>query len=303
METTVNTVVDADKCIGCGLCIKVCPYETLSMVDGKARVTGATSLNCGHCAAVCPVEAIRVVSLQDLATKTFAMEHTWLAHGKGDASRLVQLMASRRSCRNFLARPVAKDILEDLVTIGTMAPSGSNSQEWTFTILPDRAQMEALGRHIVAFFRRINRLAGIAPLRTALSLFGQKGLKNYYERYYTRIEQRLKDWETSGKDVLFHGAPALILVGSTAQASCPQEDALLATQNILLAAHSMGLGSCLIGFAVEAVRRDARIARALGLATGERIHAAIALGWPDERYATTAPRKKITPRYPDLTGR
>jgi nitroreductase len=65
----------------------------------------------------------------------------------------------------------------------------------------------------------------------------------------------------------------------------------------------MGLGTCLIGFAVEAVRRDARIARALGLATGERIHAAIALGWPDERYATTALRKKITPRCPDLTGR
>ena len=57
-------------------------------------------------------------------------------------------------------------------------------------------------------------------------------------------------------DRLFHGAAAAILVTGRRQASCPAEDALLATQNILLAAHAMGLGSCLIGFAVEAMRRD-----------------------------------------------
>ena len=39
-------------------------------------------------------------------------------------------------------------------------------------------------------------------------------------------------------------------VATAPGASSPKEDALLASQNILLAAHAMGLGTCLIGFAV-----------------------------------------------------
>ena len=49
------------------------------------------------------------------------------------------------------------------------------------------------------------------------------------------------EWEQNGRDLLFHGATAVIVVASKPGGSNPKEDALLATQNILLAAHSMGL--------------------------------------------------------------
>jgi nitroreductase len=77
----------------------------------------------------------------------------------------------------------------------------------------------------------------------------------------------------------------------------PGEDALLATQNILLAAHSMGLGSCLIGYAVAAMKKDPSIQRSIGIPAEEEIHAVIALGYPDEVYQRVAGRKKVTPRY------
>ena len=76
------------------------------------------------------------------------------------------------------------------------------------------------------------------------------------------------------------------------------EDALLASQNILLGAHSLGLGSCIIGFAVEAIKRDRQIRKLLQIPNYESVYAVIALGYPAEKYQRTGLRKKIVPRYP-----
>ena len=128
MDRTVTTLIDEGLCNGCGLCVEVCPKETITMKDKKAVVTGEESLNCGHCSAVCPTGAVRVSGLDPALSvfKTFQSGESWLPFGEGDITGLVNLMQSRRSCRNFAERPVPKDILEDLVKIGISAPSGSN---------------------------------------------------------------------------------------------------------------------------------------------------------------------------------
>ena len=122
----------------------------------------------------------------------------------------------------------------------------------------------------------------------------------YYRRYYESFSEGLQLWKQEGKDPLFHGAVAAILVGGKKAASLPMEDGLLARQNIMLAAHSLGLGSCLIGFAVEAIKRDEKLRKLIELPDNESIFAVIALGYPAEKYEKTALRKKIVPRYPTL---
>ncbi len=300
LDRKVATAIDPLKCTGCGLCIRVCPDRTLSMIDDLATVTGDRCMHCGHCAAVCPADAVRVAALDDW-TQTFETirvdgDH-WVPPGRFDTSQLVGLMRSRRSCRNFLDTPVDAGSLEDLVKIGITAPSGTNSQRWTFTILPDRRSVLRLGTAVGRYFESLNRMAGNRLLRGGLKLLGRSQLDDYYREYHDSVRDALVEWKAGGIDRLFHGAPAAILVGSTPGASCPMEDALLATQNILLGAHCMGLGTCLVGFAVAAMQKDASIKVDLDIPPDEPVYSVIALGHPDETYARPAGRKKPLLRW------
>ncbi len=293
LDRTVTTTIDREACIGCGECIRVCPQDTISMQNKKACITGDNSLTCDHCRAACVSGAVTVRGIDESLScfESFQAERKWLPHGKYDIVGLVNLMQSRRSCRNYLERPVEKALLDDLVKIGITAPSGSNCQMWSFNVLPDRSSVEAFARRVKRFYENLNRMAEKSWLRFLLKLIRKPELDSYYENYYQRVKEGLADWDEKGKDLLFHGAPAAILVASKEEASCPSEDALLATQNILLGAHSLGLGTCLVGFAVSAMNSDRKISDVIKLPEDESVYAVIAVGYPDEKYIYVTERK------------
>ncbi len=295
----IKIKIDRDLCNGCGLCIPVCPREIMSMADELAVGDSTLCIGCGHCAASCPQKAIDIsfIDADGLKFETLNVDKTWLKPGKFDAASLVNLMSSRRSCRKFSDESVERDLLKDLVKAGMTAPSGSNTQQWTFTILPTAQAVEKLGSKISGFFRKLNNLASKRSVRFLSRLFAKDVLGKYYRDYYEFVEQALHDYDVDGKDMLFHQAPAAILVGAKTGSATPCEDALLATQNILLAAHAAGLGTCLIGFAVEAIKNDKGIRKNLGLEKGEKIYAVIVIGKSKEKYQRTAGRRKVEPRY------
>ena len=300
--TKVTTVIDQDLCIGCGLCVEVCPSATLSVEAGKAVVTGEKSIGCGHCAAICPVGAVTVGAIDahgyDFAT--FSLADKWLPPGESDIQALAALMLSRRSSRQYEDRPVGRDNLDDLIRLAISAPSGTNSQCWTFTVLDSRGQVEKFGTRVAQYFKKLNQLAKNPLARLVSRYFGGDGLGNYYRRYYKTIRDGISEWENGGHDLLFHGAPAAILVGAETGASCPMEDAMLASQNILLAAHAMGLGTCLIGFAVAAMKQEPAIKDTVGIPRDEQIYAVIALGYSKEKYQHIAGRKRPLVRFPAI---
>ena len=304
MAQTPNTItamkpvfIDNTLCSGCGLCVEVCSYRALKTEDGCARYLLDNCFSCGHCQAVCPEEAVSLPGLtQPVKTTLQAVGSESKVAESLAIAGLVDLMARRRSCRNYKDKMVPLSLLEELVQIGITAPSGTNCQPWNFVILPERDDLLVFGSHIGTYFKSLNRLAESRIIRLFTRMFTAGGLNRYYENHYKSVKEAIHDWDDNGEDRLFHGARAAILVTAKTSASCPAEDALLATQNILLAAHSMGLGACLIGFAVEAVQRDKNIRHILGLPDDEKLYAVIAIGYPKISYVRPAVRKKVTPR-------
>ena len=293
IPVSINTIT----CSGCGLCVEVCPYKALAVREGKVTYILKDCFSCGHCQAVCPESAIVLPALKICSEYIFYGEDDRKPGNNClETKNLTRFMASRRSCRNYKNRTVPLQILEELVQIGITAPSGTNCQPWNFIILPCRDDLYSFGRLVGNYFKKINRMAESRFLRGVTGLFTGRALTHYYHNHYDSVKEALQDWDEKGEDRLFHGAKAAIFVTAEKNASCPGEDAMLATQNILLAAHSLGLGTCLIGFAVEAVRRDKGLREKLEISVDEEIYAVIAIGYPQISYLRPAGRKKVIPR-------
>ena len=53
--------LDKEKCIGCGMCVIVCPHRIMKMQSGKAVISDKDlCMECGACALNCPTDAVTV---------------------------------------------------------------------------------------------------------------------------------------------------------------------------------------------------------------------------------------------------
>ena len=59
--------VDADRCIGCGMCSQACPWN-MPVVDSETGVS-TKCISCGRCAEQCPNGAIKFIDWEDIAQK------------------------------------------------------------------------------------------------------------------------------------------------------------------------------------------------------------------------------------------
>jgi len=60
-KNVVTLELDPEKCIGCGLCLEVCPHDVFSLGSEKAELRERDAcMECGACARNCPVEAVTV---------------------------------------------------------------------------------------------------------------------------------------------------------------------------------------------------------------------------------------------------
>lgn len=60
-----DVMIDAARCIGCGLCEGDCPAAALAVEDGRARVIARDCILCGHCVAICPKGAVSLSGFKE----------------------------------------------------------------------------------------------------------------------------------------------------------------------------------------------------------------------------------------------
>ncbi len=182
----------------------------------------------------------------------------------------------RRSVRHYTDEALTRDEIEKIVGAGQFAPSAKNTQPWRFIVITNKNLIAELSQDV----RKV--MARILKFRFVLKLFSSD-LKN------PATVQSLKNHAVNPKDTIFFDAPALILIvckkGHFSRESCA-----CAAENMMLAAHSMGLGSCWIGYA-RFLKMIGGATKKAGVPKGHSIAAALTFGHP-ENIKVEMPKRK-----------
>lgn len=135
---------------------------------------------------------------------------------------LLEAIYQRRAVRSFKKTPVAQNMLLELIDAAIQAPSAVNSQPWNFTVIRNAALLDKISA---------------AAKQHMLATLGHSSAMHGFREHLANPDFHI-----------FYHAPVLILVAARG-AEWAAEDASLAAQNLMLAAHDQGLGTCWIGFA------------------------------------------------------
>jgi len=79
LRKAIRAEVDRNKCISCGTCIAVCPYEAVNLeTPGIARIDTQKCMGCGSCVAECPALAIEMrMNRWEAGKPTLLIECQW----------------------------------------------------------------------------------------------------------------------------------------------------------------------------------------------------------------------------------
>lgn len=158
-------------------------------------------------------------------------------------NQVIQAIMDRRSIRAYEDKPVSRETLQTLVDCGLNAPSARNLQPWHVSVLTNKELLAQMNK----------------------AFADQVGEEFMAERPGYQVN---------------YGAPAVIFVaGNESNPYCGTDSGML-TQNICLAAHSLGLGTCIAGMWRESFKQDEGFLKQLQIPEGFRVFYGIAVGYP-----------------------
>ncbi len=181
-------------------------------------------------------------------------------------NEVIKTIFERRAVRKYQDKAISKDLIEQLLEAGRMAPSAMGKEPWKFYIVTAKEDIKLYSEEIIKEGMHSIPEMGIKKAAKAL-ISGITHLPSMIEFF-------------KAKDPVFHGAPVAIFITAQKDDEWAAIDIGMCSQNIMLAAKSVGLDSCPVGFAkfIEKTKSYTK----LGIPEDEQVHLAIIIGYGDE---------------------
>ena len=158
-------------------------------------------------------------------------------------NEVIETIMARRSIRKYKAEPVDRQTMQQILECGINAPNGMNKQSWEVRVVDNPEVMAEI-----------------------------KG-------YMTSANP---DMDPAMVEGCFRDSPTMIFIANDPSYDCSPVDCGLLSQNIMLSAWSLGVGSVCLGSPVRFLLNSPEAMARLGFSEGYRPIICIGLGYADE---------------------
>jgi nitroreductase/Pyruvate/2-oxoacid:ferredoxin oxidoreductase delta subunit len=284
--TSVNITIDDTKCTKCGLCVQDCVQGVFRKAEDKieAHRPGFCSL-CGHCIAVCPADAVHHSGMDKAQIRHIAPLPEDAAAVYRDTVQL------RRSVRQYKDKSVPKEIIEELLNVARYSPSSHNSQNVRYTVITDRKIIRVASASIISKLLKLFEFVQRPWVKSFLDIFKNTTIAKTIDSFLGNSDF-YKAQVQAGRDMIFHDAPALILLHAKPVALAGG-NCFIAATNIANYATALGLGTCFVGLLTESIRFDRTLKQKLGIPKKEKLFVCLACGYPKYNFQNSAARKPL----------
>lgn len=190
------------------------------------------------------------------------------------------IIMQRRSTRLYRNKMVDPYLVKRVLEAGRYAPSAGNNQSWKFVVVQDPETIEEMTNHVVKMARWAARLTNPAMTKSLVNRpLSRFLMKNMTQLFHPTGITGLTEL-ANGKLGLWHGASTVIfLLVDERGTGDPHLDAGIAGTNMVLTAHSFGLGTCWVSFA-SLLATSRKFRKMLGIEYPYRLATSIAVGYP-----------------------
>jgi len=189
---------------------------------------------------------------------------------------LLEGINSLRSVRQFKPDPVSTETLKKILRAATKAASGSNTQPWEFVVVQDPKVKAQLTKPMLETWMK--RIAGA-------------GIGGRMKDVYDEATEMLRNTEK---------VPMIVYCCFDLNRASKSEEVqyasiLPAVQNLMLAAHALGLGTCLTVHGSTSTRGEPEVKRILGIPDHVKIACLVYLGYPARKHGR--PKRKPIDKF------
>ena len=258
--------IDAERCIQCGECAEDCPAGVISMDEYPIITNEDGCYRCQHCLAVCPTGAVSILGRDPDASIE-------LEGNMPDAARLETLIKGRRSVRRYNNKDLDPELIDALLDIAWHAPTGVNAQSVLFTVVRESSIMHGLRAEVMAQLAELKDKGKLPP-----------GFAGQY------LGGAVKAWQENKTDIIFRGAPHLLVTSAPQDSPCPVQDTHIALTTFQLMAQARGVGTVWDGMFMMALSVIPSLGARLGIPADHIIGYAMVFGEPAVEYHRTVQR-------------
>ena len=163
--------------------------------------------------------------------------------GMKKTNEVIETIMARRSIRQYKAEPVARETMDTILMCGINAPNGMNRQSWEVRV--------------------VDKPESVAKLK----------------EFMVKANPEAKPEAVEG---CFRNAPTLVFVANDPSYDFSAIDCGLLSENVMLSAWSLGVGSVCLGSPIRYIRNSPEALEMLGFSEGYNPIICIGLGYPME---------------------